>query len=160
MSDTYQVPIATNRSATGIPTGRLAIWWVVASEIVIFGGLLVCFLLLRLRHPEWAAEAEHTKLAAGAFNTFVLLTSSYFVVLAHKSITDGRNLDAVKYIWWTIGGGLVSLFSAKLGVAAPAFRLAFLSVGVITLLSALVFRRLDADLINPKSVKRATAQAR
>lgn len=107
MSDTYQVPIATNRSATGIPTGRLAIWWVIASEIVIFGGLLVCFLLLRLRHPEWAAEAEHTKLAAGAFNTFVLLTSSYFVVLAHKSITDGRNLDAVKYIWWTIGGGLV-----------------------------------------------------
>lgn len=50
----------------------------------------------------------------------------------------------------TIGGGLVSLFSAKLGVAAPAYRLAFLSVGVITLASAMVFRRLDADLLNPK----------
>jgi len=33
-------PIATTRSATGIPTGRLAIWWVLASEVVIFGGLL------------------------------------------------------------------------------------------------------------------------
>ena len=29
-------PIATTRSATGIPTGRLAVWWVIASEIVIF----------------------------------------------------------------------------------------------------------------------------
>jgi hypothetical protein len=32
-------PIATTRSASGTPTGRLAIWWVIASEIVIFGGL-------------------------------------------------------------------------------------------------------------------------
>ena len=23
-----------------VPTGRLAVWWVLASEIVIFGGLL------------------------------------------------------------------------------------------------------------------------
>ena len=35
-----QDPIATTRSATGMPTGRLAVWWVIASEIVIFGGLL------------------------------------------------------------------------------------------------------------------------
>ena len=27
-------PIATTRSATGMPTGKLAVWWVVASEIV------------------------------------------------------------------------------------------------------------------------------
>ena len=33
-------PIATTRSAAGMPTGRLAVWWVIASEIVIFGGLL------------------------------------------------------------------------------------------------------------------------
>jgi len=59
----------------------------------------------------------------------------------------------------TIGGGLVSLFSVKLGVAAPAYRLAFLSVGIITLFSALVFRRLDAERLNPKSVKRAAVQA-
>ena len=33
-------PIATTRSAAGLPTGLLVVWWVVASEIVIFGGLL------------------------------------------------------------------------------------------------------------------------
>ena len=43
--------------------------------------------------------------------------------------------------------------------ASPAYRLAFLSVGIITLFSALVFRRLDAERLNPKSVKRAAVPA-
>ena len=47
-------PIATTRSATGIPTGRLAVWWVIASEIVIFGGLLGSYIMHRLGHPELA----------------------------------------------------------------------------------------------------------
>nr|WP_316852044.1 hypothetical protein [Ralstonia sp. LMG 18095] len=41
-------------------------------------------------------------------------------------------------------GGLVSLFSVKLGVAAPAYRLAFFTMGVVTVFSALIFRKLDA----------------
>lgn len=105
----FQVPIATSRCATGIPTGRLAIWWVLASEIVIFGGLVTCYLLFRFRHPEWAAEAEHTKLAAGALNTFVLLTSSLFVVLAHVAASNKDTANARKYLIWTILGGLIFL---------------------------------------------------
>ena len=53
-------PIATTRSATGIPTGKLAVWWVVGSEIVIFGGLLASYIMHRLGHPEWAEYASHT----------------------------------------------------------------------------------------------------
>ena len=34
-------PIATLRSASGVPTGRLAVWWVLASEVVIFGGGII-----------------------------------------------------------------------------------------------------------------------
>lgn len=105
----FPIPVATTRSNTGIRTGKLAIWWVLASEIVIFGGLVTCYLLMRLRHPEWAAEAEHTKLAAGAINTFVLLTSSLFVVLAHHAAEHGDTVNARKYLIWTILGGLVFL---------------------------------------------------
>lgn len=105
----FSIPVATGRSVTGIPTGRLAIWWVLASEIVIFGGLVTCYILFRLRHPEWAAEAAHTKLAAGAFNTFVLLTSSLFVVLAHHAAVQKDTANARKYLIWTILGGLVFL---------------------------------------------------
>ena len=44
-------PIATTRSATGIPTGRLAVWWLLASEVVIFGGLLGSYIMHRVGHP-------------------------------------------------------------------------------------------------------------
>ena len=52
-----QKPIATTRSATGMPTGRLAVWWLIASEVVIFGGLLAAYLMQRFAHPEWADAA-------------------------------------------------------------------------------------------------------
>jgi heme/copper-type cytochrome/quinol oxidase subunit 3 len=101
-------PIATTRSATGIPTGRLAVWWLIASEIVIFGGVLGSYLMHRLGHPEWGDQASHTNTMAGAFNTFVLLTSSLSAVLAHQAAEhkDGKKLGGlvfliVKSIEWT-----------------------------------------------------------
>ncbi len=103
----HGVPIATGRSATGIYTAKLATWWVIGSEIVIFGGLLVSYLLLRMHHTEWAEAASHTNTLAGAFNTFVLLTSSYFVVLAHQAAEAGNGQRAHKFLWFTIGGGLM-----------------------------------------------------
>jgi heme/copper-type cytochrome/quinol oxidase subunit 3 len=102
-------PIATRRSATGIPTGKLAMWWVLGSEIVIFGGLLACYLLLRLMYDYWSDAASHTNTLAGAINTFVLLTSSLFAVLAHNAAERGQGPKAAGYLWLTIGGGLTFL---------------------------------------------------
>jgi heme/copper-type cytochrome/quinol oxidase subunit 3 len=101
------VPVATGRSATGIPTARLAVWWVLASEIVIFGGLLVSYIMLRLYHHDWAEEAAHTNPFAGAFNTFVLLTSSLCAVLAHQAAEEGDGKTAARRLWMTVGGGAV-----------------------------------------------------
>src|SRR3954468_85477 len=78
-------PIATTREATGMPTGRLAVWWVIASEIVIFGGILGSYIMDRLGHPEWAPQSVHTNTWIGMFNTFVLLTSSLMAVMAHAA---------------------------------------------------------------------------
>jgi heme/copper-type cytochrome/quinol oxidase subunit 3 len=92
---------------TGIPSGQLAIWWFLASEVVIFGGLICCYLLFRWRHPEWGAEAHHTINAAGAFNTLVLLTSSLSVVLAHQAAVLGNAMKAARMLGYTlIGGGI------------------------------------------------------
>jgi len=104
------VPIATTRSVTGIPTGRLALWWVLASEIVIFGGLIASYLLLRLHHGDaWGVHAAHTNTYAGALNTFVLLTSSLFVVLAHQAVEEKNKDKAFKFLWYTIAMGGVFL---------------------------------------------------
>ena len=67
-------PIATTRSSAGMPTGKLAVWWVIVSEIVIFGGILASYIMHRLGHPEWADSAQHTNMWLGATNTLVLLS--------------------------------------------------------------------------------------
>ncbi len=102
-------PIATTRSATGIPTGRLAVWWLLASEVVIFGGLLGSYIMHRMGHPEWAEAAVHTNTWFGAFNTFVLLTSSFTAVLAHQAAESGQGKKAAKYLLLTMGGALTFL---------------------------------------------------
>jgi heme/copper-type cytochrome/quinol oxidase subunit 3 len=102
-------PIATTRSATGIPTGRLAVWWVIVSEIVIFGGLLAAYVMHRIGHAEFGGYAAHTNTAAGAFNTFVLLTSSLSAVLAHRAAEEGNGPRASRLLWLTILGGAVFL---------------------------------------------------
>jgi heme/copper-type cytochrome/quinol oxidase subunit 3 len=104
-----QKPIATTRSATGIPTGRLAIWWVLASEVVIFGGLLASYLMHRLGHPEWANAAAVTNTWIGATNTFVLLSSSFTAVLAHQAAEHGDGKQAAKYLMMTMGGACLFL---------------------------------------------------
>ena len=99
-------PIATTRSATGMPTGRLAVWWVIASEIVIFGGLLGSYVMHRLAHDAWTEQAANTNMWIGAFNTFVLLSSSLAAVLGHKAAVEGNGPKAARQLGLTMLGGV------------------------------------------------------
>ena len=89
-------PIATTRSVTGIPTGRLAVWWVIGSERGIFGGLLRCHLL---------PHSANKNTTIGAINTFVLLTSSLSAVLGHKAAEEGNGPRAANMLLFTCLGG-------------------------------------------------------
>jgi heme/copper-type cytochrome/quinol oxidase subunit 3 len=102
-------PIATTRSAAGMPTGKLAVWWVVASEIVIFGGLLASYVMHRLAHDQWSVQAAHTNTWIGAFNTMVLLTSSLSAVLAHQAAERGDGRKAARLLYATVAGALTFL---------------------------------------------------
>lgn len=92
-----------------MPTGRLAVWWIIASEIVIFGGILASYIMHRLAHDSFAEQAAHTNTWIGAFNTFVLLTSSLSAVLAHKAADAGDGKKAANFLYLTILGGGVFL---------------------------------------------------
>jgi heme/copper-type cytochrome/quinol oxidase subunit 3 len=102
-------PIATGRTAAGMPTGLLAVWWVIGSEIVIFGGLLSSYIMFRLSHDAWTAHAAATNTWIGAFNTFVLLTSSLFAVLGHKAAEQGNGKKAARMLWLCFAGGATFL---------------------------------------------------
>lgn len=67
-------------------TGKLGIWWLIGSEIMIFGGVIGSFILFRLAHPEWAEHAHHLNVLIGSINTLVLLTSSYTMVRAYAAV--------------------------------------------------------------------------
>lgn len=99
-------PIATGRSSAGMPTGRLAVWWVIASEVVIFGGLLMSYAMHRLAHGNWAEQSAHTNTWIGAFNTLVLLSSSLTAVLGHKAADAGDGKKAAKMLYITAFGAL------------------------------------------------------
>jgi heme/copper-type cytochrome/quinol oxidase subunit 3 len=101
----FPKPAATLRDVSGVPTGRLAVWWVIASEIVIFGGLLGSYIMHRIGHPEWAHQSEHTNTWIGAFNTLVLLTSSLSAVLAHQAAEAKDGKKAAKLLYLTCLGG-------------------------------------------------------
>ncbi len=101
----HAAPAPEVPAATSVPTGRLGIWWFLASEIVIFGGLITTYILFRIRHPEWAAQARHTITPAGATNTFVLLTSSLTMVLAHAAAEQGNFRLAARHMLASVAMG-------------------------------------------------------
>jgi len=103
------IPLANKRSASGIPTGKLALYWLLCSEIVIFGGVLAAYLMHRLAHPEWALQSAHTNVWFGTTNTLVLLTSSLSAVLAHAAAESGDGPKASRYLWLTILGAVTFL---------------------------------------------------
>lgn len=85
-----------------IPQARLAVWALIAGEFAIFGGLIVMYILNRLKYESWGEMAQHTNVIAGTINTFVLLTSSFFVVKAHEAAIH-KNKEKIKlWIWVTI----------------------------------------------------------
>ncbi len=99
-------PIANTRTAAGMPTGKLAVWWLIASEIVIFGGVLGSYIMHRLAHDDWAVQAAYTNTWIGAFNTLVLLTSSLSAVLAHQAAESGDGKKAARLLYATCAGAV------------------------------------------------------
>jgi len=78
------------------------------SEIMLFGGLFVVALALRLLHPQEVVEAsKHLHLWIGGINTAVLLTSSFAVALAVHAAGAGARRSAM----------ILLLIAAALGVA-------------------------------------------
>jgi heme/copper-type cytochrome/quinol oxidase subunit 3 len=98
-------------AAAAVPAGRVGMWWFLSSEIAVFGGLIAAYVLNRMRHPEWAAEAGHTWFPIGAINTAVLLTSSLTVVLAHAASKRHEPTAILRLLGTTVAlGGLFLVF--------------------------------------------------
>ncbi|MCM8537098.1 MAG: cytochrome c oxidase subunit 3 family protein [Lentisphaeraceae bacterium] len=62
---------------------KMGMWLFLLTEILLFGGLFVAYVVFRTWHPEtWEAGAEHLDWKMGAVNTGILIASSVTMALA------------------------------------------------------------------------------
>lgn len=85
-----------------VPSERMGMWWFLASEIATFGGLFAAYFLMNITHGGWQEHASHNLFWIGTINTYVLLTSSLTVVLAHHSSEQNDTGNTLKWIGLTL----------------------------------------------------------
>ena len=93
----------------GILPGKVGVWWFLASEIMLFGGLIASFIVFRLGSAGWHGEAAHLSVPIAAVNTLVLLTSSLTMVQAFATAERGDQRGPRTYLALTILLGLAFL---------------------------------------------------
>lgn len=96
-------------TSTGIPSGKVGVWWFLASEITVFGGLIACYIVVRLGSGGWGEATTHLNFSLALTNTFVLLTSSLTMVLAFAGVQDGSPKGLRISLLLTILLGLIFL---------------------------------------------------
>lgn len=71
---------------------RLGMWLFLATEILLFAGLFVCYACYRFLFPEaFAAASRELSLTLGTINTLVLITSSFTAAMAVHYAKEGKN---------------------------------------------------------------------
>ncbi|KAA1012174.1 DHA2 family efflux MFS transporter permease subunit [Paraburkholderia panacisoli] len=130
---------------------------------IIVGSAIVAFALISRGTPLVIEIAILAVFGAANSMQFAAMNSVTLKDLSHEDAGSGNSLFSMVQmlaigLGVSIGGGLVNLFSAQWGSAALGFRFSFVCVGVITLLSAWVFRHLD-DPSGTRVVGRQAAQS-
>jgi cytochrome c oxidase subunit 3 len=91
-------------------TAELGMWVFIATEILLFGGMLLGYFVYRHAYPHAFAEASrHTDIPIGAANTAILLTSSFLVACADDALRANARSVCVALLVGAIGLGLLFL---------------------------------------------------
>lgn len=87
---------------------KLGMWLFLVTEILLFGGLFVAYIMYRAMHPDLFHEASHhLDRTMGAINTIVLICSSLTMAMAVDATKQSDAGRANQYL-------LVTLFCAAL----------------------------------------------
>jgi cytochrome c oxidase subunit 3 len=81
-------------------TAELGMWVFIATEVLLFGGLLLAYLVYRHAYPQaFMAASRHTDILIGTANTAILLTSSFLVASAVEAYAaDARKISRMLLI--------------------------------------------------------------
>jgi heme/copper-type cytochrome/quinol oxidase subunit 3 len=85
-----------------IDNAKFAMWLYLASEVVIFAVFIGAFAVFRFNSPELVREVhEEVGILLVTFNTFLLLASSWAMVMGLQSIQRGNQQGLVRWIGLT-----------------------------------------------------------
>lgn len=87
---------------TAYHSAKFGMWLFLATEVLFFGGLFAAFTVFRWQYFDvFHASSKALDWKLGAFNTIVLLFSSYTMARAVDSAQHGDNKGVVKWVWPT-----------------------------------------------------------
>jgi len=94
-----------------IPNSKLGMWLFLGTEIMFFTAFIGTYIVYRIGSPGWPTDPEvtHIRVWAGGLNTFVLILSSYFVVVAHEAMGHEKYTKAFRFMVATFGLAVVFL---------------------------------------------------
>lgn len=92
------------RMGLPIPNSKLGLWLFLGTEIMFFTAFIGTYIVLYFGTPGWPTDPHvtHIVIWAGGLNTFVLLASSYFVVVAHEAMGLKNYRRAWQYLLYTM----------------------------------------------------------
>jgi heme/copper-type cytochrome/quinol oxidase subunit 3 len=93
--------------ALGLDHLKLGMWLFLASEVMFFGGLIATFMNFKASNPT--VETALLDVTLVGINTFLLLTSSFTVVLALDAIKQGKTRLLSIYLGITALLGVIFL---------------------------------------------------
>ncbi len=102
-------PIYDYESGPPVDRGKFAIWLFLATEVMFFTGLIGTYIVLRMGTETWPNPDMRLEVDLTAFNTFILITSSWMMVRSLHAIQQGDREGMKKWLLWTILGGCVFL---------------------------------------------------
>lgn len=100
MTDAAHGAIA--RDLRSLSKGKLGTWWFLASEVMVFGGLIGCYVLARIAAGGWEEESAHVNTRIGAINTLILVTSSFTMVEAFGAVQAQARQRAARFLLITV----------------------------------------------------------
>lgn len=107
-SHVVQPPV---KMGLAIPNSKLCMWLFLGTEIMFFTAFIGTYLVLRLGSPGWPSDPAdtHINVRLGGINTFVLILSSYLVVLAHDAMLKRNFRRAWRWMCGVLFFGVVFL---------------------------------------------------
>ena len=85
----------------------LGMWAFLATEVMFFGGLILCYTFARFLFPHtFEASSHRLYIGYGGTNTAILLCSSFTMALAVRAARLGRRKDLIRFLLITALFGL------------------------------------------------------